>query len=276
MLAISLYCLGDQSWDAKKHYFFGDVFWDMWLKLSNGELTADRHIIYEEAMVIDGKTYAYFLPFPALIRGIFSLFQLGQYAIPSILLSITIFLFSSLRLYFQLIKSISLQTKEAQWLAKYIGGLLIIGSPIMMMLSFPMMFWETIIWGAALFVLSTQLSNSLLNSKPSISKILLFSAICGLTIFTRPTIVVATVVLYSLTIFSYFYKQRISVNRLKSTLYPFAASLILFGVFLLGLGGYNYLKWGSPFEFGNLKNYTLIWTSEYYKTFQQSGLFLLY
>jgi hypothetical protein len=97
-LAISLYCLADQSWNIKKHYFFGNVFWDMWLKLIHGDLTADRYIISEEAMVIDGKTYAYFLPFPALIRGILSLFQLGQYAIPSVLLAITIFLFSSLKL----------------------------------------------------------------------------------------------------------------------------------------------------------------------------------
>jgi hypothetical protein len=57
----------------------------MWLKLNNGELTADRHIIYEEAMVIDSKTYAYFLPFPALVRGIYSLLQLGQYVIPLML-----------------------------------------------------------------------------------------------------------------------------------------------------------------------------------------------
>ena len=275
-LAISLYCLGDQSWNIKKHYFFGDVFWDMWLKLSHGDLTADRHIIYEEAMVIDGKTYAYFLPFPALIRGILSLFQLGQYAIPSVLLAITIFLFSSLKLYLQLIQSISLQTKEAQWLAKFIGGLLVIGSPILMMLSYPMMFWEAIIWGATLFLLCSQLANSLLSSRYSTAKLLLFSATCGLAIFTRPTIVVATIVIYILTIFSLFQQQKIDTNHLppnKSTLFSLAASLVLFGVFLLGLGEYNYLKWGSPFEFGNLKNYTLIWTPEYYKIFLQSGLF---
>ena len=102
-LAISLYCLGDLSWHLKKQYFFGDVFWDMWLKLKHGEFTADRHIIYEEAMVIAGKTYAYFLPFPALVRGFFSIFKLGQYPIPSVLLAITIFLMSALSLYRELI-----------------------------------------------------------------------------------------------------------------------------------------------------------------------------
>ena len=267
------------SWHLKKQYFFGDVFWDMWLKLKHGEFTADRHIIYEEAMVIAGKTYAYFLPFPALVRGFFSIFKLGQYPIPSVLLAITIFLMSSLSLYRELIKTLALKTKEVQWLAAYIGGLLIIGSPLIMMLSYPLMFWEAIIWGAALFILCAFLSYSLLTHRPSNARLLVFSVICGLALFTRPTIVVATSALYCLTMVAFFIKHKpvsdAQAQFSQSKLFLVGISLILFGLFIVGLGVYNYLKWGSPFEFGNLKNYTLIWTQEYYETFLQSGHFQL-
>ena len=190
-LAISLYCLSDGSWSLKSQYFYGDVYWDMWLRLSHGDLTADCHIIHDETHVIDGKTYAYFLPLPALIRGLFSLIGLGQYAIPSFLTAVALFL-SSLNLYFYFIRSANIKTKEMKWLTSFLGGLLAICSPILILLTYPMMFWEAIVWGTALFMTCSLHSYRLLISPKNLKTVFLFSLLCGAALFTRPTIFVAS------------------------------------------------------------------------------------
>lgn len=272
-LSISLYCLSDGSWDFKREYFYGDVFWDMWQKLKDGDLTADRHTIFDEAHVIDGKTFAYFLPFPALIRGLQSLFNLGQFPIPSVMLATGLFLCSSVRLYLDLIGTIHLKSKQAQQLASYIGGLLIIGSPILMMLSYPLMFWEAIIWGASLFMTCGFLSHKVLEGAYKIKTLYLFSIICGLTLFTRPTMFVAASFIFILTIFLLIRNEKI-INGLylnNPKIVDICKATLVFVIFFIGICLYNYLKWGSPFEFGNFKNYTLIWTPEYYQEFAKYG-----
>ena len=76
---------------SKKEYVFSLVFWDMWNHISKLDPFLSSEIIGAEGFLVNGKTTAYFLPFPALIRGIQSLFGFGSYSIPSVLLASILF-----------------------------------------------------------------------------------------------------------------------------------------------------------------------------------------
>lgn len=139
------------------------------------------------------------------------------------------------------------------------------------------MFWEAIVWGTALFMTCSLLSYRLLITPKNLKSAFLFSLLCGAALFTRPTIFVASSALFLLT-FSALGFNKEFITFIKSDhrrTFKLVLAILIFLVFFVLLGLYNYMKWGAPFEFGNFKNYTLIWTSDYYNFFKQYGHFQL-
>lgn len=81
-----------------------EVFLNMWQHIRLLDISISPSIASGEAYVVNGKITMYFLPLPALVRGILSLFGLGSSATTSIVLASTVFGFFSCLVYLLLLK----------------------------------------------------------------------------------------------------------------------------------------------------------------------------
>jgi hypothetical protein len=268
MLFLSIYCiflLSLGSFELKKQFALTLLFQNMWEHLSNGSLAVDKDLIGREGFDVNGITTAYFLPFPSLIRGFLSIFGYGESAILSVLLGCLTFFSSSLLIWRLIFISILKQHKSANYFSWVVGILLCtLMSPMLGMLSFPTPFWEAIVWASALFLLACVLSIYILqNNSQNSSALIVFSLVCGLSLFTRATFSFVTCLLYGLTILQFILVQIHRGQKLKSVLSNKALiiSSIIFSVFLGLLLLFNYLKWGNPFEFYPLQYYKM-WSEE--------------
>lgn len=268
MLFLSVYCvflLSLGSFELKKQFALTLVFQNMWEHLSNGSLAIDQDLIGLEGFEVNGITTAYFLPFPSLIRGFLSIFGYGESAILSVLLGCLTFFSASLLIWRLIFISTLKQHKSANYFSWVVGILLCtLMSPMLGMLSFPTPFWEAIVWASALFLLACVLSIYILQSdSQNPSALIIFSLVCGLSLFTRATFSFVTCLLYGLTIMQLIFTQIHLGQKLKSVLSNKALIIgcIIFGAFLGLLLLFNYLKWGNPFEFYPLQYYKM-WSEE--------------
>lgn len=264
-----LYILSDGDMDIKKSYFFSQVFHNMWQHLKAFDLTIDRAIIRDEAFVIDGKYYAYFLPLPAIARGFLSLFRMGNAPILSVILASALFISSSYLILKQAIAAFSAKSGITDYYFFCAKIFLIVCSPIIVMLAYPMTYWEAIIWAIGCFMLCMYLSIAVLQDASVGYKIILFGLVCGTSIFTRPTEMLAISLLYASTLALYC-KKHSSYFNFRVLI---SVSIVCLSFSLLGW--MNFAKWGNPFEFGPLKYYTLMWSPEQYATFKKFGVFQL-
>ena len=268
MLFLSIYCvflLSLGSFELKKQFALTLLFQNMWEHLSNGSLAVDKDLIGLEGFDVNGITTAYFLPFPSLIRGFLSTFGYGESAILSVLLGCLTFWSASLLIWRLIFISTLKQHTSANYFSWVVGILLCtLMSPMLGMLSFPTPFWEAIVWASALFLLACVLSIYILqNNFQNPSALIVFSLVCGLSLFTRATFSFVTCLLYGLTIMQLIFTQIHLGQKLKSVLSNKALiiSSIIFSVFLGLLHLFNYLKWGNPFEFYPLQYYKM-WSEE--------------
>jgi hypothetical protein len=268
MLFLSIYCvflLSLGSFELKKQFALTLLFQNMWEHLSNGSLAVDKDLIGLEGFEVNGITTAYFLPFPSLIRGFLSIFGYGESAILSVLLGCLTFFSASLLIWRLIFISTLKQHKSANYFSWIVGILFCtLMSPMLGMLSFPTPFWEAIVWASALFLLACVLSIYILQSdSQNPSALIIFSLVCGLSLFTRATFSFVTCLLYGLTIMQIILTQIHLDQKLKSVLSNKALiiSCIIFGAFLGLLLLFNYLKWGNPFEFYPLQYYKM-WSEE--------------
>jgi hypothetical protein len=82
------------SFNLDGQYQFSTVFYDMWKHLILLSLEVDKDLIGFEAFNINGVITAYFLPFPAIVRGLQSIIHLGESSTLSILIACFIYLTS--------------------------------------------------------------------------------------------------------------------------------------------------------------------------------------
>lgn len=241
----------------------------MWQNLTKLSLAIDPEIIGYEGFDVKGITTAYFLPFPALIRGLLSLVGMSSSAILSNLLGSLTFSIASLLIWARLFSKLP----NTNWgLKKYlwIAGVMLctILSPMIGMMSYPTVFWEAIIWASALFLMASYLSISLIfaaqEKKSKRILFLLFTAVGGLALFTRATYSFATCLLYALTIAQIIWIQRRSSGISFQAIFNnklLLVNTLLFSLCVSSLLMFNYAKWGNPFEFYPLKHYKM-WTEE--------------
>jgi len=129
------------------------------------------------------------------------------------------------------------------------------------MMTYPVVFWEAIVWAAALFLLASYLSMLVLTQMGQKSiAFFFFTLICGLALFTRATISFATCLLYGFTLIQILTLQWQRDASIISNLFQNKRLLInalCFGLLVSSLLLFNYTKWGNPFEFYPLEYYKM-------------------
>ena len=273
--ALNFFILTLGSFDVNKKYYLSTVFFEVWKNLTSFDLSIDPEIIGGEGFLINGKTTVYFLPFPALIRGFLSIFGYGSSSVLSVFLASIIFLIASVFIAINLFNQGYFKNQAIKNTSFYAVIIFItICSPITSFLAFPSVFWEAIIWGSALFLISAFFSFTLCKKESDESGIFFFFAIfCGLTLFTRANYSFATCILFGLTVFQIIVRDWSRKDTLFFNLFKnknLVWSCLIFTVFLVGLLIFNYLKWGNPFEFYPLKYY-LTFNEEQKKLFLSHG-----
>lgn len=261
MFIYCLFLLSLGTFDLKKQFALSLLFQNMWEHLSHLSVAIDAQLIGNEGFEVSGLTTAYFLPFPSVVRGALSLIGLSESAILSAALGALVFSIASLLIY----QNICLKqgTVKNPWEKLSIGGALIctLLSPIMGMMSYPTVFWEAIIWASSLFLLSCAISIHILE-KQNVGgySLALLAVACGATLFTRATFSFSACILFTLTTLVVISRQTNTTIGLRKNIYlnhNAIFSIILFGIFLIGLLTLNYFKWGNPFEFYPLQYYKM-------------------
>jgi hypothetical protein len=231
--------LSDFSYDIFYKARFGEAFFDMWRRIIAGDVTIGRDVLSGEIFIVNGKLIAYYLPFPALIRGLLSIFEIGEYSIPSILMSITLYSISIYFLLKEILNYLNYRESNAILYAWYPFFLL----PLISLFVEASIYWEAIIWSLALFMTQAFLFLYFLRvKKPSTHYLLLL--VSSFILFTRPTYAIASGVLVLILFFIDINSKNYSIRYLLS--YCFFMLALLFLAYL------NYSKWGSPFEFASL------------------------
>lgn len=265
---IAAYILTEGQFDLNRSQTFSGVFYDMWLRLLHLDVSSDPAIIGGEAFISNGKTIAYFLPFPAIVRGLLAIVTLGKYAIISSILATIVFaLFSGL-----LFRSVAhiLASKiqfsiivQSSWTIFFI-----VCTPMLALLSTSQVYWESIQWSAAMFMVCAFLSTMVLGKWKSVTSIIIFSISCGLALFTRPNVAVGIVLLFFLTLILSFIQKTLpsKVLIIPST---------IFFIFLTLLGTLNYARWGNPLEFAPLTKHQALIGNERGRLTEEWGTFRL-
>ena len=244
------YLITISDMNVMREFHYSTVFFEMFNRLSKFDFSISPELIDYEAFRVNGITTTYFLPFPALIRGILSIVGVGKSAILSILLASTVYLISQGFLFIELLKNQKLIGKKYVFYTSVALACITLAPPIIPMMSYPNMFIEAIIWGYSVCTLTLVLSISILMN-PSKRKLILFGFICGLGLFIRVPYSLTICILFLLTVF-YVWKNDKNALNLKIIIY---VSLGIFIFFLGLLGVYNFMKWGSPLVFYALDYY---------------------
>jgi hypothetical protein len=222
------------------------LFMNMWEHLSKGRVDIDHKYLGGEAFLVNGYAVAYFLPFPALVRGILSIFGFGQFPLPSLLISVFIY---SIFIYF--IFNEILITKlnnDKKILFIWYPFVLL---PVISLFVESSVFWEAILWALALFtILIFYLIKYVEEPKKTYKLIIII--IGTLILFTRPTYGFA-----SLIIITSLFIRDVKESKISEILYYI---IYIMGLAFLSL--LNYLKFGNIFDFAPLHLHEQLLNSE--------------
>lgn len=169
LLLFALAALSNFSYNLFYSPHLGTVFFEMWHRLITGDVSISYNAIRTEAFFIHGKITTYFLPFPALMRSFLTIFSLGQFPIPSILMAISLY---SVAIYFllqEVLYLVKCKERITVLMAWYPFFLL----PIISLLVSPSIYWEAIIWALALFIMQAFLFILFLRDSKIVTKYLL-------------------------------------------------------------------------------------------------------
>lgn len=242
------------------HYSY--IFFDYWQHLSRGDLYITPVVAGREGFWVGGQTTVYFLPLPALIRGLLSLVGYGASALASAWLAMLCFILASVGIWHVFWRRLERCQFTLPAQCNWLGIIYVtICSPFITLMLYQAVFWEAIEWAAATFLVACLSSIYLLqenieNTKPL--RYFLFAIACGVALFTRATFAFASCCLVFLTSAFLIYQnwnKTISFGKNVHNHIVLLKCLMLFSVFLAILLGFNYLKWGSPFEFYPLALY---------------------
>jgi len=254
LVMISFMTLG--SYRVLDNFHLSNVFLNMWEHFVSGDLNIDPEAIGAEGFLIEGQTKAYFLPFPALIRGFLTIFDAGSSSVISVAIAGFIYLLSSSLIYIQMVKECDFNRTLTKYCSILFLSLLVSAPPILGLLTFPDVFTEAITWGYSLFMLSIYLSIQCIANLEKNRWIILYALTSGLTLFTRPPYLVASSLLFCITLFVCF--QRRGLKKTTASYWGcYVAPISVFLILLVILGIFNYQKWGNPFEFYPLQYYLM-------------------
>ena len=242
------------------------AFDNMLVHLLHGEFTIDREAIDFEAFTRDGKIYAYFGVFPALLRLVampFTDIAQAELARLSCLTAVVIFVALQLRMLLIVHYSLPAGNRRPELLAVMVAATVLSG-PQLYILGSSSIYHEPILWSAAmaavfnLVIVRAAFSGRSLRSRD----LSLLATLAGLTINTRPSVGVAlylgTILLVAWTMWSRYEPDRRArefsakaARRLTTILPPIA----VLGLAAVAVGVINFERWGNPLTFADLEHY---------------------
>jgi hypothetical protein len=237
------------------------TFDNMLVHLLHGDFTVDRAAIGYEAFTRDGKTYAYFGIFPALLRLLAMPFtDVGQAHLArlSCLSAVVIFVALQLRMLLIVHRSLPPPSRRSEFLAVMVAATVLSG-PQLYLLALAWVYDEAVLWSAVLaaafnlVIVRTAFDAKYLRGRD----LALLAGLAGLAVNTRPTIGVAlylgTILLVGWTAWCRYapaagaQRSLIIPTRFSSIIIPIA----ILGLFAVVAGIVNFERWGNPFTFAN-------------------------
>ena len=251
------------------------AFGNMLVHLLRGEVTVDREAIDFEAFTHDGKTYAYFGVFPALLRLSALLFvDIAQVPLArlSCLTAVVFYVAVQLRMLVIVHQSLPRQSRLHGFLAIMMAATVLSG-PQLYILGSASIYHEPILWSAAmaatfnLVLVRAAFGGGALGARD----LVWLAILAGLTINTRASIGVALYLGTTLLVAWTAWKRRAvggreglstghaggtstsirAVASDPSIALPIAVLLL----FAIAVGAVNFARWGNPFIFVDFRYY---------------------
>jgi len=241
-LLLAFVFLSDFSYHLFYKTRYSEVFFDMWKRLIVGDVGVTSSVLIGERFIVNGKVIAYFLPFPALIRGIFSLFGLGEYPLPSMLAATFCYSLSVYYLFREVLFFTRTRERDAVLTAWYPFFLI----PLVSLFVEASVYWESLFWSVALFIAQAYFYLSFLRDG-KLSKKYLLLLVSALILFTRPTYGAASCIMVLLLLVRDLRRG----DRAPRSLLPYSFFIAALSLLLL----LNYQRWGSPFKFASLPDH---------------------
>src|SRR6516225_10379380 len=217
------------------------AFDSMLVHLLRGEFTVDREAIGFEAFTRDGKTYAYFGIFPAVLRLFaipFTDVAQAQLARLSCLTAVVIFVALQLQMLLIVHHSLPAVRRRSEFLAVMVAATVLSG-PQLYILSSAVIYHEAVLWSAAmaaafnLVVVRTTLGAKSLRARD----LVLLATLAGLAINTRAPVGVAlylgTILLVAWKVWRQYAPDHAQEFSHKET---GLSSTILLAIAILGVG----------------------------------------
>lgn len=246
------------------------TFDNMLVHLLHGDFTVDRAAIGDEAFTHDGKTYAYFGIFPALLRLFAMPFaNVGQAHLArlSCLTALVIFVALQLRTLLIVHHSVPAASRSPEFLA-VMALATVLSGPQLYILALAWVFVEELLWSAAmaaafnLIIVRATFGGKNLCGR----EFALLAGLAGLAVNTRPTIGVAlylgTILLVCWTVWlrraDFGARQSEGETaRLSTTILP---PIAILGLSAVVAGIVNFERWGNPFTFADFHYYDMrVW-----------------
>ena len=238
-----------------------------WRSLLEGRFDIDRSIASFEAFLKDGKSYTYFGLYPAVLRGIASVWiDLDQVGFARFSCWLAVLVFAAAQS--KVLKLVSgflapLASKKQPFLSPgLILFLLLMASPLIPLLGPAFIFHEALLWGLAwtsvgfLFLLNW--GRAFEGRKDSWALPAL--ALCaGFGIFSRPPmgfVLIAWTLLAIMLEFRAHRKQRASQGRGQQR--KWKLSVVMLAVFIFAAGYVNHKKFGAFWEFSPMKYHSAL------------------
>jgi hypothetical protein len=246
-------------------------FDNMLVHLLHGDFTVDRSAIGYEAFTHDGKTYAYFGIFPALLRLLAMPFtNVGQAHLArlSCLSALVIFVALQLRMLLIVHRSLPPASRRSVFLAVMVAATVLSG-PQLYILRSAWIYNEPIFWSAAMAAgFNLIIVRAIFAEGLRGRDLVLLSVLAGLAINTRASVGGA---LYLCSIFFLVWTgwRQFAPDRITSQFFSKAThvssmhvSSILLPAVILGVsavvaGVVNFERWGNPFTFANFHYYDM-------------------
>jgi hypothetical protein len=251
------------------------VFDSMLAHLLRGEFTVDRDAIDFEAFTREGKTYAYFGVFPALLRlwGLpFVDIARAHLARFSCLTAVVVYVALQLRMLLTVHHSLPPQ-KRVRGLLGIIGTATVLSGPQVYILGSAWVYHEPVLWSAAmaaafnLIVVRAAFGDCGLGTRDLLS----LAFLAGLAINTRASVGMGLYI-GAILLIAWTARERHAGGRVEQRLTPYSggapgviravagdpnialpiALLLLFGIMV---GAINFGRWGNPLTFIDFQYY---------------------
>jgi hypothetical protein len=249
--------LSDGRFIQAKPIRYDLVFNSMIEYMSHGRFDVDPDVILQEGFTRDGRTYAYFGIFPALLRLPILLatgLRTVDYTVISCAIAATIAAVAKLGAVFQAGQSMGDVAYKTRVLLFAMAMVIFGGSQVQFLR--PSVYQESIFWAsaiAAVFVLlAFRWCVDVSARKPG--HVTAMAVLAGLCLLTR---VSTSIGLYAACATIMLPKAIAATRRIGSGASIVLPSLIL--VFFAGICGYiNYARWGSPLTFQDYRYYDIL------------------